>query len=133
MRRRARAKGDFPMSEETKIFEANVIVFREESAWTALALEMEVRGYGPTLKAALKDVIGMLEAQITFAIQMGHPESVWHPAEEKYWRMWERARRNQFVADISGSDAPDDTPFADLVPLELLAMKHRDEWTTTRA
>ncbi|HEX7190556.1 MAG TPA: hypothetical protein VF381_03185 [Thermoanaerobaculia bacterium] len=121
------------MSEATKIFKANVIVFREDSTWTALALEMDVRGYGPTQQAALDDVLGMLQAQITFAVQMGHPESVWRPAEETYWRMWEKARRNQFVADMSGSDAPDDPPFADLVPLELLAMKHRDEWNLTRA
>jgi hypothetical protein len=133
MQRRARAEGDLPMSEETKIFKANVILFREDSTWTALALEMDVRGYGPTLKAALKDVIGMLQAQITFAVQMGHPESIWHPAERKYWQMWERARRNQFVANISGLDSPDDTAFADMVPLELLAMKHRDEWAATRA
>ena len=121
------------MSEEAKIFKANVIVFREDSTWTALALEMDVRGYGPTAKAALDDVVSMLRAQITFAVQNGHPESVWHPADKKYWRMWEKARRNQFVADVSGSDAPDDPPFADLVPIELLAMKHRDEWVATSA
>ena len=74
------------MSGEAKSFEANVIVFREDSTWTALALEMDVRGYGSTQKAALKDVTVMLQAQISFAVQMGHPESVWHPAEEKYWR-----------------------------------------------
>ena len=121
------------MSEETRIFKANVVVFREDSTWTALALELDVRGYGPTPKAALEDVMGMLQAQITFAVQMGHPESVWHPAEEKYWRMWEKARRNQFVANMSGSDALDDTAFADLVPIELLAMKHRSKWSATRA
>jgi hypothetical protein len=133
MRRHAPSGDDLPTSEETKIFEANLIVFREDSTWTALALEMDVRGYGPTLQAAIKDVMEMLQAQITFAVQMGHPETIWHPAEEKYWRMWERARRNQFVADISGSDSPDDTAFADVVPLELLAMKHSDEWAATRA
>jgi len=121
------------MSEETKVFKANAIIFREDSTWTALVLEMNVRGYGPTQRAALDDVIGMLEAQVTFAVQMGHPESVWCPAEEKYWQMWERARRNQFVADTSDSGAPSDPPFADLVPLDLLAMKQRDEWNPTLA
>jgi len=113
-------------------FEANVLVFREDTAWTALALEMDIRGYGPTVEAALKDVIGMLQAQITFAVQMGHPETVWHRAEEKYWRIWDRARRNKFVAEASGSEAPTDE-IADLVPLSLLALKHRDEWTAVSA
>jgi len=120
------------MNEETKAFEANVIVFREDSMWTALALEMDVRGYGPTPKAALEDVIVMLQAQVSYAVQMGHPESVWHRADETYWQMWEGARRNQFVAEASGSEAPTDQ-IADLVPLSLLAMKHRDELIAARA
>src|SRR5207248_11191201 len=118
--------------EETKTFEANVIVFREDSIWTALALEMDVRGYGPTPDEAIDDVVKMLQAQVSFAVQMGHPESVWHRAEDKYWQMWEQARRNQFVAGASGSEAPTDR-IADLVPLSLLAIKHRDEWIATRA
>ncbi len=120
------------MSEETKVFEANVIIFREDSTWTALALEMDIRGYGSTPHAAMEDLDGMLRAQITFAMQMGHPESVWHRAEDKYWQMWEKARRNKFVAKVLGSEAPTDE-IADLVPLSLLASKHQDEWTAARA
>ncbi|MEK6372641.1 MAG: hypothetical protein AABO58_08090 [Acidobacteriota bacterium] len=120
------------MNEETKTFEANVIVFREDSTWTALALEMDVRGYGSTARAAFDDVAQMLGAQVSFAVQIGHPESVWHPAEKKYWQMWEEARRNQFVAEASGSEAPTDQ-IAHLVPLSLLAMKQRDEWIAASA
>lgn len=120
------------MSEEPKTFEANVIVFREDSMWTALALEMNVRGYGETHDAAIDDLREMLVAQLTYAVQMGHPESVWHRAEEKYWEMWEETRRNQFLAEASGVDAPQDQ-FADLVPLDLLAMKHKDEWIAAHA
>ena len=120
------------MSEETRTFEANVIVFREDSKWSALALEMNVRGYGSTPELALEDVGVMLMAQVSFAVQRGHPESVWHPADEKYWRMWESARRNQFVAKMSGSEAPTDQ-IADRVPLALLALKHQEEWCVARA
>jgi hypothetical protein len=119
------------MNAETKVFEVSVIVYRENSAWTALALEMSIRGYGPNREAAIKDLIGMLAAQITFAVQMGHPESVWHPAEHQYWQMFNEARRKRFLAETSGTDAPDDPPFADMVPLELLAMKHKDQWATS--
>src|SRR6266498_3840234 len=110
------------MSEERKTFEVSVLVFREGSTWTALVLEMDLRGHGSTRKAAMDDVLEMLLAQVSFAVQRGHPESVWHPAEDKYWRMWEQARRNRFVAEISGSEAPPE-PFADLVPLPMLALK----------
>src|SRR5213596_3019349 len=88
-------RGDYPsrshtaklqMSDESKTFEVSVIAFREESEgeWTALALEMNLRGYGSTGKAAMDDLVEMLIAQISYAIQMGHPESVWNRAEDKY-------------------------------------------------
>jgi hypothetical protein len=53
--------------------------------WIALALEMNVRGYGSTMEAAKNDLREMLIAQISFAVQMGHPESVWNRAGEEYW------------------------------------------------
>jgi hypothetical protein len=120
------------MSDEPKAFEVSVIVLRDGSTWTALALEMDIRGYGSSRKAAVDDALAMITAQVSFAVQMGHAESVWKPAEEKYWRMWENARRNQFVAEISGSEPPADE-IADLVPIPLLALKHKDEWIAARA
>jgi hypothetical protein len=121
----------FSMSE-TKDFEVSVIVFREGSAWTALALEMDLRGYGAEPAAAVEDVIAMILAQVSFAVQTGHIESVWHRADETYWRRWENARRNQFMAEVSGSQASSDE-IADLVPIPLLAMRQRDEWIAARA
>jgi hypothetical protein len=64
------------MSTKTT-FEVSVIVSREDATWTAHALEMDVRGYGDTSQAAIEDVVEMVMAQMTFAVQMGHPESVW--------------------------------------------------------
>ena len=120
------------MSEEAKAFEVSVIVFRDGATWTALALEMDIRGYGASRKAAVDDALAMITAQVSFAVQMGHAESVWKPADEKYRRMWENARRNQFMAEISGSEAPADE-IADLVPIPLFGLKHKDEWIAARA
>jgi hypothetical protein len=75
------------MSEETKAFQVSVIHFREDSRWTALSLEMDIHGYGSTRKNAVDDALAMILAQVSFAAQMGHVESIWKPAEEKYWRM----------------------------------------------
>lgn len=120
------------MSQQLRTFKTSVIVFREDSAWTALALEMNIRGYGETQQDALTDLLNMIAAQVSFALQQGHPESVWSPAEAKYWQMFEETRKNQFVAEVSGSEAPTDQ-FADLVPLPLLASPNANGWTTTRA
>ena len=119
---------------QEKAFEVSVIVFREDDAedmFAALALEMSVRGYGPTPEDAIDDLIQMLHAQISFALQMGHPESVWQRAEDEYWQMFEAARRDRFVAEVSGADAPLE-PIADMVPLSLIALKSRDEWIAAR-
>ena len=120
------------MADAPTIFDVNIFVFREDSEWTAVALEMDVRGYGSTSRSAIDDLMDMLTAQVSYAVQMGHPESVWHPAEEKYWRCWEETRRKKFMATASGSEAPTES-LAELVPLELLAFKHRDEWTKASA
>lgn len=122
------------MNNESKTFEVSVIAFHEESEseWTALALEMNLRGYGSTVKDAMDDLLEMLTAQISYAVQMGHPESVWNRAEEKYWRMFEEVRRNRFVAEVSGVE-PSSDRIADMVPLSLLAMKHREGWNAVHA
>jgi|KBSMisStaDraftv2_1062788.scaffolds.fasta_scaffold844539_2 hypothetical protein len=120
------------MNDDTKTFEVSVIAFRDGSDWTALALEMNLRGYGPTVKEAIDDLVEMLVAQVSFAVQKGHPESVWNRAEEKYWRMFEEVRRNRFVAEISGNE-PSADRIADMVPLSLLAMKHGEPWVAARA
>lgn len=127
-----RASGELQMSEEAKAFEVSVIVFREDSSFTALALEMDVRGYGSTPQAAIQDAITMLQAQVSFAVQRGHPESVWRRAEDKYWRMFEEVRRNQFVSEVSGSKAATDR-LANMVPLPLLELKQGSAWIAARA
>ena len=121
------------MNEEAKSFEVSVIVFREDSGWTALALEMNIRGYGQTEKGAIKDVMEMMLAQVSFAVQMGHPESVWHPAEAKYWQMFSEARRRRFVAELSGMALPTDPPFADMVPLPVPATSPSGGWIAAGA
>jgi hypothetical protein len=113
-------------------FEVSVITYREDSTWTALALEMNLRGYGSTVEAANDDLCEMLMAQVSFAVQMGHPESVWNRADDEYWRMFEEARRNQFVAELSGSQRSVDQ-FANMMPLPKLAWKQRDEWVAAHA
>jgi len=118
--------------ESDHTFEVSVITYREDSMWTALALEMNLRGYGTTPETANDDLCEMLIAQVSFAVQMGHPESVWNRAGDEFWRMFEEARRNQFVAEFSGSQQSVDQ-IANMMPLPSLAMKQRDEWVAANA
>lgn len=100
--------------------------------WTALALEMNLRGYGSTVEAASDDLCEMLIAQVSYAVQMGHPESVWNRAGDEFWQMFEEARRNQFVAEVSGSEVSVDR-IANMMPLPPLAWKQSDEWIAAHA
>jgi hypothetical protein len=75
------------VSEQAKPFEVSVIVFREGSTWTALSLEMDIRGYGSSRESAVDDVLAMITVQVSFAVQMGHTETIWKRADETYWRM----------------------------------------------
>lgn len=93
------------MSGDTRnaAFEVSILVYTEDDSCVALALEMDLRGFGATGEAALADLDEMILAQVSFALQKRHPESVWKPAEQKYWDMFEDARREQFIAQIKGT------------------------------
>ncbi|MGD2113880.1 MAG: hypothetical protein PVG07_02435 [Acidobacteriota bacterium] len=87
-------------SDETRrpeYFEASLSVlgYREEGEWVALALEMDLRGYGATWEEALDDLRDLVDMQITFALSKGAPEMIWKDAGEEYWRKFERARKAQ--------------------------------------
>jgi hypothetical protein len=121
------------MTEEHRNdFPVNVMIYSDEGEWCALALEMDVRGYGATADAAVADLVDMLHAQVSFAIHNGHPESVWHRSDDQYWQMWERARRSRFMAETSGAQAAVEE-IAESLPLDLFALKHDEKWIAAGA
>ena len=71
----------------------DVLGYREDGEWVALALEMDLRGYGPTFEAALEDLAELVEMHISFAVQKGWPDSVWKPAEPFWYQRWSDVRR----------------------------------------
>lgn len=64
----------------TGIF-VNVLGYQEDNEWVALALEMDLRGYGATFEEALAELQDLVNMQISFAHQAGHIESAFFPAE----------------------------------------------------
>jgi hypothetical protein len=59
----------------------NILGYFEDSEWVALALEMDLRGYGKTFNKALEDLKGLVAMQIGFALFKGQPEMIWRPAD----------------------------------------------------
>ena len=73
----------------------NVLGVREDEMWSAIALEMSLRGYGETFEEALEDLKETIIAQVTYA--MDHHQTLDHifiPAEPHYFERYAIAKRD---------------------------------------
>lgn len=59
----------------------NVLGYREQEDWVAMALEMDLRGYGQTFREALEELRELVATQIRFAHFKGQAELIWKSAE----------------------------------------------------
>ena len=59
----------------------NILGYREDNEWVALALEMDLRGYGKTFDKALAELKEIVSMQIGFAHFKGQPEMILKPAD----------------------------------------------------
>jgi len=77
----------------------NVLGFQEEEGeWVALALEMDLRGYGETFAAAIEELKELIGMQISFSRFKGQPELIWKPAAAVWFERFAEARRDYFEA-----------------------------------
>lgn len=70
----------------------SVLGYCEDSQWAALALEMDLRGYGETFEDALADLQDLIQMQISFALYKGHLEMIFKDAEPVYWQLLNTSR-----------------------------------------
>jgi hypothetical protein len=63
-----------------------VLGYREDGDWVALALEMDLRGYGRTFGEALQELKDLVATQIQFAQFKGQFELMWKPAEAVWFQ-----------------------------------------------
>ena len=70
----------------------SVLGYWEEGEWVALALEMDLRGYGETFEDAFKNLEEAIEEQICFAVYKQDLGLIQHRAEDRYFRMFREAR-----------------------------------------
>ena len=73
----------------------SVLGYREGDEWIAVALEMDLRGYGSTVDEAFEELTDLVTTQLSFARFKGQPEMIWKPAEPIYWRLFADAVREQ--------------------------------------
>jgi hypothetical protein len=91
-----------PSTDEDVIFEVtlSVLGYREAGEWVALALELDLRGFGATFHEAVEDLRDLVRMQVSFAHFKGQPEMVWKPAEGVWWGLFQQVRRDFLEASV---------------------------------
>jgi hypothetical protein len=70
----------------------NVLGYRDDNEWVALALEMDLRGYGRTFNEAVKELQEIVAMQISFAHFKGQPEMILKPADPIWFERFAEVR-----------------------------------------
>lgn len=86
---------------EAPTFNISILGIKEGHEWCAIALEMDLRGYGETFDLAMADLKDQVVMQISFCLQNGTPESIYHPAEQEYWDKYQAGKREQMLASVT--------------------------------
>ena len=70
----------------------SILGYIEEGEWVALALEMDLSGYGENFAEALADLDELIAMQLSFAQSKTDPGLIFKSAEPVYWTIYERER-----------------------------------------
>ena len=70
---------------EQKLATIHVLVLWEDKEWCAIALELGIRSYGPTIAGAYRTLTNAVEAQVTFTMEQGGWDEMFETqAEQRY-------------------------------------------------
>lgn len=72
----------------------NVLGYRENNEWVALALEMDIRRYGPTFGKTVTELQELVAMQISFAHFKGQPEMIWKAADPIWFERFADVRKS---------------------------------------
>jgi hypothetical protein len=81
-----------PKKSEVCNITLNVLGYREEVEWIALALEMDLRGYGKTFEEALSELKELVTMQISFAYFKGQTGMILRPADPIWFERFAQVR-----------------------------------------
>ena len=76
----------------------SVLGYREDGHWCALALEMDLRGYGQSFDEALQDLRESMSMQIGFALFKNKPGMIFFPADPVYFSLYAQVRNDRIMA-----------------------------------
>ena len=93
----ARTPEEPPATQEGSVA-VSVLGYREDDEWCALALEMDLRGYGRTFREALDDLRGSMTMQIGFAHFKDELDMIFRPAESVYFSLYAQVRNDHLTA-----------------------------------
>ena len=120
---------DLPADWPIHALNLSVLYTRESPGeWCARALEMDLEAYGRDEDEALRALVAMVIAQVSFAIQRRAPELVLKDAPAVYWQLYESNRRQTMTRLISGQPAAADVDVKVgtlPIPAEILAHYQR--------
>jgi len=85
----------------------SILGYKEDGDFVALCLEMDLRGWGDSFEEAEEELIGMINAQISFAIQENDLSLLDHPAEEKYWHLFKEHQQRSLHHILDDTDERD--------------------------
>lgn len=83
------------------------VLYREDGLWVAHALEMDLIGTGTTESAALRELRGNVEAQLSFATQEGI--NPFRPAPQEFQSLWEETNLAAIGLGRAKAKAPNQT------------------------
>ena len=86
-----------------------VLGYREDDHWCALALEMDLRGYGQSFGEALKDLQESMTMQIGFALFKNEPGMIFFPADSMYFSLYAQVRNDRIMALTAGRSSSTET------------------------
>ena len=90
----------------------NVLGYREAEEHVALALEMDLRGYGGSFEEALRELDEQMAMQLSFALhKRGTVDMAMRPAESAYFERFAEARRDS-DQEFSAASIPCPSPDA---------------------
>jgi hypothetical protein len=101
----ASTEAQFPVS-------LNILGYRDDDEWVALALEMDIRGYGASFGDALEDLRDLVFMQISFAHFKGQSEMILKPADPIWFERFAAARQDVLAHILS----PESAENADFLP-----------------
>lgn len=85
----------------------NVLGYQAEGEWVALALEMDIRGFGPTFEDAVDDLEDLVRMQVSFAAFKREPSLLSRPAAPAWFALFAQVRQNHLESIVRLEDDED--------------------------